>query len=299
MKTIPIILLSFIFLGVTTNNTISDNNIESCTYKIISHECRNTVSIENLIDNIKDKKIVYIGEFHDNPTHHRIQLDIIRRLYERNHRIAVGMEMFQTNFQDVINKYLEGTISKSEFLENTEYKKRWGFDFSLYEPIIDFIKEKELRLIALNVETEIIKKVSGGDISSFSSRELNKLPLYIDFTNKEYKKFLFGIYSEHPKFSQNNFSRFYNAQIVRDEVMAEQIYDFLVKNPDYQMVILAGNGHIMFSHGIPSRTYYRNNLEYVTMVSDLDYRRNIADYIINTDCKKEQEIEKTPGESEG
>lgn len=252
--------------------------------------------MERLVENIKDKRIIYIGEFHDNLSHHKFQLEVIQRLYEKNPRIAVGMEMFQSKFQHVIDKYLQGDISRSQFLEDTEYKKRWGFDFSLYEPIINFIKDKDLRLIALNMETEIIRKVSGGSISSLTSNELNKLPRYIDFANEEYKKILFGIYSEHPKFFQNDFSRFYNAQIVRDEGMAEQIYDFLIENPDYQIIILAGNGHIMFSHGIPSRTYYRNSLEYVTIVSDLNRRPNIADFIISTEC---QPGDKNEGIKEG
>lgn len=238
--------------------------------------------MERLIQNIKDKKIIYIGEFHDSYSHHRLQLELISKLHRQNKKLAVGMEMFQTRFQDIIDKYLDCRISEEQFLEQTEYDKRWGYDYALYKPLIDFFKEQKIPVIALNMDTEIIKQVGGRKLSSLSRTEFSKLPDYIDISNHGYKKMLFGIYSEHPDLMKNSFSKFYNAQVIRDEGMAERITEFLNNNPDYQIVILAGNGHVMYSHGIPSRTYNRNGIEYVTIVSDLKYKRDIADYVFST-----------------
>lgn len=254
--------------------------------------------ITNLVEDIKDKRIIYIGEFHDSYSHHGFQLEIIKKLYEENEKTAVGMEMFQSKFQHVIDKYFEGKISKSEFLDETEYQRRWGFDFSLYEPVIEFIRQNKIKLIALNMDTEIIKKVSGESTASLTVYEKKKIPERIDFGNEEYRRMLFGIYSENPKLFQKDFSRFHRAQVVRDEAMAENIDGFLKQHPDYRIVILAGNGHIMYSHGIPSRTYYRNNIDYVTIVSDLGYTPSIADYIINTDPNTNDSKRKIPEPSE-
>lgn len=243
--------------------------------------------ITNLLEEIKDKRIIYVGEFHNSYSHRSFQLEIIKKLYEESEKTAVGMEMFQSKFQYIIDKYIEGKISKSEFLDKTEFKRRWGFDFSLYEPVIEFIRQNKIQLIALNMDTEIIKKVSGGSMASLTVYEKKKIPGRIDFGNEAYRRMLFGIYSEDPKLFQNDFSRFHRAQVVRDEGMAENIDSFLKQHPDYRMVVLAGNGHIMYSHGIPSRTYGRNNIDYVTIVSDLKYRPNIADYVIDTEGKND------------
>ena len=45
------------------------------------------------------------------------------------------------------------------------------------------------------------------------------------------------------------------------------------------MVVLAGNGHIQYSSGIPKRTFRRNRYEYAVILNDADMERNIADYI--------------------
>lgn len=238
--------------------------------------------IDKLVSRIKDNKIIYLGEFHDNYTHHSIQLEIIGKLYEVNNKIAVGMEMFQAKFQPVIDEFIQGRITENQMVERTEYRKRWGFDYSYYKSLLCFFREKEIRVIALNMDSEIIQSVSGYDPLTLSYPRSHKLPDHIDFSNEQYKQILFGIYSESPTLFYNNFYRFYNLQIIRDEGMAEIIDRFLTQNPDFQIIILAGNGHIMYSHGIPSRVYNRNNIEFVTILSDMSNDPGIADFVINT-----------------
>lgn len=239
--------------------------------------------MNELVQEIKDKQIIYIGEFHNRYSHHLLQLELISELHRQNKKLAIGMEMFQSRFQDIIDKYLDSRITEEQFIEQTEYKKRWGYDYSHYKPLMDFLKKQKIPVIALNMDTEIIKQVGDRKLSSLSKKVLNKLPDDIDLSNKDYKRMLFGIYSEHPGLMKNSFSKFFNAQIIRDEGMAERIACFLSEHPDYQIVVLAGNGHVMYSHGIPSRTYNRNGIEYATIVSDLKFRRDIADYVINTE----------------
>lgn len=238
--------------------------------------------IDKLVGRIKDKKIIYLGEFHDNYTHHRIQLEIIGKLYEINNKIAVGMEMFQARFQQVIDEFIQGRITENQMVERTEYRERWGFDYSYYKSLLSFFREKKIRVIALNMDSEIIQSVSGYDPLTLRYSRSHKLPGHIDFSNEQYKRILFGIYSESPTLFYKNFYRFYNSQIIRDEGMAEIIDRFLTQNPDFQIIILAGNGHIMYSHGIPSRVFNRNNIEFVTILSDMSNNPGIADFVINT-----------------
>lgn len=247
------------------------------------------MEMNSFIKDIQDKKVIYIGEYHDSKLHHSIQLKIIKKIKEHNSKIAVGLEMFESKYQDIINDYIYGKINEEEFLEKTQYKEKWGFNYSLYKPLINYFREERIHIIALNMESEIIKKISNYGISSLSSHELNRLPGHIDFTNERYRKMLFKIFKQHPKISNNDFQRFYSAQIVRDEEMAENIDRLLKNNPEYQVVVLAGNGHIIYSHGIPSRTYNRNQFTYVTIVNDIQYEPEVADYTITTDrCTDEQ-----------
>lgn len=54
-----------------------------------------------------------------------------------------------------------------------------------------------------------------------------------------------------------NGDRFFTAQVLWDETMAEGIVNFHTKKPDYQVVVLAGQGHIAYGYGIPSRVERR------------------------------------------
>lgn len=244
-----------------------------------------TLTLKNLAQEIKNNQVIYIGENHDNSSHHQIQLYIIKTIYNQNKRIAIGMEMFQSKFQDAVNDYIFGNISEKEFLKKTEYNKRWGYDYSLYKPIIDFAKTNNIPIIALNIESEVIKNISKKGISKLHASDLNKLPKHIDFTNNKYRNFLYEIFKDHPNQNKKSFQKFYSIQLVWDEYMAEKIDSFLKNNEKYQIVVLAGNGHIVHGYGIPQRLFRRNKIEYTTILNDVEYEKEISDFIISSSKK--------------
>jgi uncharacterized iron-regulated protein len=219
--------------------------------------------LANIADEIKDKKIIFIGEEHDKPSHHMNQLKIIKGLYKMNGNLAIGMEMFER-----------------QFLKKTEYFKRWGLDYRLYRPIIHFAKENKIPVIALNAESEIVKKVSENSLQSLSEGERRRIPDEMDFSDAQYRKLLREIFKFHPGSEDKDFNLFYQVQILWDETMAESIYEFLNENPDYQIVVLAGNGHLVYGYGIPKRTYRRNGFEYSTILNDEEDGDGVADFLL-------------------
>jgi len=245
-----------------------------------------TLTLKQLAQEIENNQVIYIGENHDNSSHHQIQLYIIKTLYNQNKRIAIGMEMFQSKFQNAVNEYIFGNMSEQQFLDKTEYNKRWGYDYSLYKPIIDFAKKNNVPIIALNIESEVIKDISKKGISKLHASDLNKLPKHIDFTNNKYRKFLYEIFKDHPDQNKKSFQKFYSIQLVWDEYMAEKIDSFFRQNKEYQVVILAGNGHIVHGYGIPKRLFKRNKIAYTAILNDVEYEKEISDFIISSDKKR-------------
>lgn len=240
-------------------------------------------SLSDIIDEIANKKVVYVGELHDQYAHHITQLEIIRGLYEKNKRLAIGMEMFQRPFQEVLDDYIEGRIDERDFLRSSEYYKRWGFDFNLYKPILDFAVSKRIPVVALNMQREIIDKVSANGIGSLTDGEMAMLPLEMDFSDIQYKERLRDVFKMHKGWEEKNFDYFFQSQTIWDETMAESVDRFLKKDPDYQMVVIAGQGHLEYGSGIPARVYRRNGYDYTIVLmnvrADRDIR-DIADYIV-------------------
>jgi len=241
-------------------------------------------SLPEVLERVSGKKIVYVGEYHDRFSGHAVELDVIKTLYQKNGKIAIGMEMFQRPFQKILDGYIAGTIDERTMLKSTEYFKRWGVDYNFYRSILTFARQERIPVIALNVRREITDKVLGGGIDSLSEGEKKEIPSQMDFSDQNYKALLHEVFMKHEDSKKMNFDFFYMAQIVWDECMSQSVDDFLKSNPAFrnngQVIILAGNGHLAFGSGIPKRTFRRNGLDYAIILNDMDIERDIADYII-------------------
>ena len=236
--------------------------------------------LPDAIEGAKGKKIVYVGEYHDQYAHHMVQLQVLQGLYQKDPKIAVGMEMFQRPFQKVLDDYIAGAIDEREFLKKSEYFKRWGFDYNLYKPILDFARTQKIPIIALNQRSEIVEKVSKSGMDSLTDEEKEEIPQQMDFSDDEYRNRLKKIFSRHRNAGEKNFDFFYQAQILWDETMALSVDEFLKKNPDFRMVVFAGSGHLAYGSGIPKRAFRRNGFPYLIVLNDGDAERDIANYLV-------------------
>lgn len=236
-------------------------------------------TLSSIIKGVADKKIVYVGEVHNLFAHHAVQLEVISGLYRHNRKLAIGMEMFQQPFQETLDAYIAGNITEAEFLKNSEYFTRWGFDYNLYKPVLDFARAEKVPVVALNLQREIVNKVSAGGIDSLTDEEKEVIPDGLDFSDAEYRGRLEEIFNMHGNSRERKFDYFYQAQILWDETMSRSVDEYLRKNPDYQIVVLAGQGHLRYGSGIPKRTYRRNGYDYAVVLIDDEIAPGIADYI--------------------
>ncbi len=240
-------------------------------------------TLDSIIPYLTASRIIYIGERHDRFAHHINQLQIIKKIHNAGYKLAVGMEMFQKPFQQVVNDYMAGRIDEHEFLQKTEYFSRWRYDYNLYKPIIDYIKQQNLPLVALNIQGDISRKVAHEGIYNLSDKEKKQLPRSIDFSNERYRRNLNEVFSLHKGQAElKDFSFFLQAQILWDEAMAESARQFLTGNPESKLVILAGNGHIIHKYGIPERLYRRNHEPFTVVAQDEEIEDGIADYVLIT-----------------
>ena len=221
-----------------------------------------TYTNQEILQQLVKARIVYLGETHDSTADHQAQLKIIQEMQRQNPKIAIAMEMFQRPFQSVIDNYLAGKLTEEQLVEQTEYNQRWRFPWELYAPIMRFAKENKLPVIALNTPSEVTRKVASQGLESLTAEDKKYIPPISEIRtdNAEYRQLLLEVYQQHQKSALGNstaFERFLQAQVLWDETMAESIAQFVKTNPDYQVVVLAGKGHIIYGYGIPSRVERR------------------------------------------
>ncbi len=289
--------LCVLSLGIFLINTLPSCAAEptsiSCSDKFSTSQC--VESLKQILPKLKKANVIYLGEIHDSSQDHENQLKIIEKLYQNNTRIAIGMEMFQHPFQEVVNEYIAGTITEAEFIKKSEFKTRWGFDWQLYAPILRFAKRKQIPVLALNTPSEITRKVSREGIEKLTNSEKQAIPPITEIRtdNIAYRQLVLKAFEEHQSAGHGNSSsanRFFLAQVLWDETMADAIAKFVKANPDYQVVVLAGLGHIIYGYGIPNRVerriqdaklIQRSVLLSVPDIIPVDKDKQIADFILN------------------
>lgn len=245
------------------------------------------ISKKKLSQLVKQSNIVYVGETHDQMECHLAQLEAIKMLNKKTDKIAVGFEMLNKTLQPILDDYINGKLTEEEFLKKVNWEKEWGFDFKLYKPIFDYIKENNLKAFALNVPRKIVSKVARGGLESLSEDEKKLIAREIKLPeNKDYINYLKETFSGHaagPMSKIMTFDNYLMAMSVWNETMGEVAADFLNKNPDYSFVVVAGNGHVMFNAAIPWSVKRRTkNLKHLSIytenINNIDNVKEIKKY---------------------
>ena len=239
-------------------------------------------NLEGIIPVLAEKRVVLVGEIHDRYDNHVMQLEIIRRLHAVHPRLAIGMEMFQQPFQNVLDDYIAGRVDEKQLLRGTEYYRRWRFDFRLYAPILEYARKNHLPVVALSLPAELTSKVGHAGISGLTVSERKELPDEIDRTDAAYEARLRKVFEHHPGVDGHGFENFIDVQLLWDEGMAERAADYLRTHPDYTMVVLAGTGHLAYGSGVPRRLTRRLDVESAIVLTDWDgtLQPGLADYLL-------------------
>jgi len=223
------------------------------------------IDFEELIANLSSKDLIFVGEAHDNPDHHLIQIQILQAVATRSPSLTMGMEFFQQRQQPIVDRYVQGEMTEKEFLEAVDWEKSWGFDYHLYRPLMQFARERKYRVLALNAPNSVVRKVARTGLNSLEPSERDQLPKNIDLSQERHRAFLHEIYSEHSPRDLKEFEFFYEAQCVWEEAMASTLAEHLASGKG-KLIAFTGNGHIVNKFGIPDRTVRRVPASMVTVM---------------------------------
>ncbi len=213
----------------------------------------------SILQAISSSEVVYLAETHDDPADHMAQLEIIQALAAQSD-VAIALEMFQRPFQPVLDAYLASSISEAALKSESEYETRWGFDWAFYAPILQYAKAHQIPLIALNAPTEVTRKVASEGLESLTDEDFTYIPaiVQVDLSNEDYARSLRAVFTAHGGAGHSaDFDNFFAAQVLWDETMAEGIAVQLMAQPERQVIVLVGEGHVVNDYGIPSRVARR------------------------------------------
>ena len=207
-------------------------------------------SFERLMEKAERARVIYLGETHDRKDVHEFQLRVIKELEGRGYPVVILMEAFQQPFQDALDEYVECEIGEGEMLRRTEYHRRWRFDVELYAPIWRFAKERGIKLLALNIPSELLGEVRKRGIGRVRSRYF---PRRIMPFRERHRAFLLEAMGEHKKAVKKTF---FDIQLAWDTGMSYRVAKAVLAYPEAKLVVIVGSGHVWRGYGIPERVNF-------------------------------------------
>lgn len=217
-----------------------------------------TLDEATLVERVRSAKYVAVGESHDSAEDHALQLRLYQKASE-GRRVALGMEMFQRPYQEPLDLYVRGEIDEAQMLEQTEWASRWGFETGLYQPLWRHAQSLGLAVVALNTRRELTKRVSAVGVDGLNEDERAEL-VDLDLSREDYRTWLRDIFAGHGMATdETKLDRFYQAQVLWDETMADSAVGFMAAHTEYDGIFLVvGRGHVERRWGIPSRIERRD-----------------------------------------
>lgn len=198
----------------------------------------------------RQSDFVLLGEAHDNPDHHLWQLQSLGMLFGSRSDLVIGMEMFPRRVQPVLDRWIAGELSESEFLEQSDWNQVWRFDPDLYLPLLRFARLNRIPLIALNVERGLITDIGMRGLTAIDPARREGITDPAPASDG-YRDMLKSSFDLHGMPDEAMFENFVEAQLVWDRAFAQGLADARVAHSSALVVGIIGSGHLQYGFGVP------------------------------------------------
>ncbi|MEB3331896.1 MAG: ChaN family lipoprotein [Synechococcaceae cyanobacterium] len=207
-----------------------------------------------LLDKLAGRAVVLLGERHDRADDHRWQLETLTALQAKRPDLVLGLEMLPRRVQLQLDRWLAGSDSPEALEQAVNWQQVWGYDPSLYRPLLLFARTHRLRLLALNVDRSLPRRVAREGLAALPATERRGLGQPAA-ASPAYRARLRAAWlgHGHQGGEATAFERFVESQLVWDRAMAETIAAELRRRPGALVVALVGRGHLEYGDGIPSQ----------------------------------------------
>ncbi len=265
-------------------------------YKIYDTRAKQLISFDKIVTGMTHADVLFFGEEHNDSAGHYLENLIFQSLYKiYGSRLALSLELFETDNQLALNEYLAGKIDESRFSKDV---RLWN-NYKDYRPMIEFAKQNQIPVIAANPPRRYVTMVSRRGMRSLDSlsKEAKKFlpPLPYDTLSGRYREKFMDIMKGSPGATSSNI---YYSQSLWDAGMSNSINQFLKKNKHNKVFHCVGRFHSDEKLGTAAQLQNRNpklKILNISCFSDASFNnpdwekfRSLGDYIIvtNPDLKK-------------
>ncbi|OCX52858.1 hypothetical protein BEL04_00570 [Mucilaginibacter sp. PPCGB 2223] len=284
---VTLLLASFVAFG--------QNNMDK-HFRVYSTVQGKEISLDDIVEDAAKANVLFFGEEHTDSVAHYVEFTLLKKLLIRYPgKVALSMEMFETDTQPVLNEYLRGLIRERNFLIDC---RAWS-NYKDYRPMVEMAKANNMDVIAANAPARYINMVSRMGLSSLNrldaSGQSHLPPLPIDTaTGRYYEKFL-KIMGGH---TDAGGLKVYQSQNLWDATMAWAISQYLENHKNMHVFNVNGGFHSEEKLGIMAQlSKYDSKIKMLNIASvsgnDLTkpgfaFYNKLGDYVVLTDTKTEK-----------
>lgn len=199
------------------------------------------VEQSDLLEQIENAQYLILGEKHDNPDHHALQLQLLDQLIEQNKLSRLTLEMLDSTSNEALSNLGMQTFENLDELSNYLNWDEEGWDWNFYGPLVKSAFQASLPIYAGNISGETVGQIYGEPTPAaiaavFGEQVMQRLTTDIDESHC-------GLLPE------SQFASMVRIQQTRDFTMAQQ----LVSTDDNKLALLvAGNYHARHDLGVPN-----------------------------------------------
>jgi uncharacterized iron-regulated protein len=257
---------------------------------------------EMMLSELTKADVVFVGEQHDDPNTHRLELAILEGLARRTAAATVSLEMFERDVAEPLSHFTMGHLDEEDFLGLARPWPRYQTD---YKPLVDFAIAQTWPVIAANVPRPIAAEVARAGLDALAAKTEDERRLFAaDLqcpTNSDYFRRFAAAMGSHPggddAAKRQTTERYYFSQCLKDETMAESIARTVASQDEAGqpriVVHFTGAFHSDFGQGTVERTRRRLREKRIVVISVLPVasldglsvdgdERKRADYLVYT-----------------
>ena len=234
-------------------------------YRVVVPASVEETSAAQMTERISRADVVFFGEQHDDPETHRAEAELLDAIGRSGRAVVLSLEMFERDVQSVVDDYLAGRVSEAQFLARSRPWDRYVTD---YRRLIELAREHHWRVVAANVPRALASAVGRKGLAALDtlsvSERRNAARENVCPRDDYHARFMESMQSHSPGSPTGDSlptvvaERFYLAQCVKDETMAESIVDARLAAPREAIVVhYDGAFHSDYSQGTVARVKRR------------------------------------------
>ncbi|WP_415235912.1 ChaN family lipoprotein [Sneathiella sp.] len=218
------------------------------------------VALENgkIATRLQDADFILIGEKHDNPDHHNVQLALLQKLLKKGD--VVVFEMINQEQQPVIDRFIAGDLPYSALKEALNWETSGWPDWAFYGPLFEQAQKTGARMVYGNYPKSEIRQQMVARKDALNSLD----PAKMAQLNADIKS------SHCDLLPDEALQPMSNIQIARDKLMARQLADNIKGTTAF---LIAGNGHVRKDRGVPyylSQQAKDKSIQVLGLIEDTD-----------------------------